>query len=73
MFLADRRTSSTAAFMASKLGPNQEPRLCRNNGLAQLRQMRLSRDQLLIKLGEAKQEAGAKVWKLVHISVGAPK
>jgi len=37
--------------------------------LAQLRQMRLSRDELLIKLGQAKEEAGRMVWKLVHIRV----
>jgi transposase len=37
--------------------------------LAQLRQMRLSRDQLLIKLGQAKEEAGRMVWKLVQIIV----
>ena len=37
--------------------------------LAQLRQMRLSRDELLIKLGQAKEEAGRMVWKLVQISV----
>jgi transposase len=37
--------------------------------LAQLRQMRLSRDQLLIKLGQAKEEAGRVVWKLVPITV----
>jgi transposase len=37
--------------------------------LAQLRQMRLSRDELLIKLGQAKEEAGRMAWKLVHISV----
>jgi hypothetical protein len=37
--------------------------------LAQLRQMRLSRDELLIKLGQAKAEAGRSVWKLVQISV----
>ena len=37
--------------------------------LAQLRQMRLSRDQLLIKLGQAKEEAGRMVWKLVQIHV----
>ena len=37
--------------------------------LAQLRQMRLRRDELLIKLGQAKEEAGPMVWKLVQISV----
>ncbi|MBV8569089.1 MAG: IS1634 family transposase, partial [Acidobacteriaceae bacterium] len=37
--------------------------------LAHLRQMRLSRDELLIKLGQAKQEAGRVVWKLVQITV----
>jgi transposase len=37
--------------------------------LGQLRQMRLSRDELLIKLGQAKAEAGRSVWKLVQISV----
>ena len=37
--------------------------------LAQPRQMRLSRDELLIKLGQAKAEAGRSVWKLVQISV----
>jgi transposase len=37
--------------------------------LAQLRQMRLNRDELLIKLGQAKQEAGGVVWKLVQITV----
>jgi hypothetical protein len=37
--------------------------------LAELRQMRLSRDQLLIRLGQAKQEAGRLVWKLVQIKV----
>ena len=37
--------------------------------LAQLRQMHLSRDQLLIKLGQAKEEAGRVVWKLIPITV----
>ena len=37
--------------------------------LAHLGQMRLSRDELLIKLGQAKQEAGREVWKLVQITV----
>jgi transposase len=37
--------------------------------LTQLRQMRLSRDQLLIKLGQAKEEAGQVVWKLLQITV----
>jgi len=37
--------------------------------LAQLRQMRLSRDQLLMKLGQAKEEAGRVVWKLIPITV----
>jgi transposase len=37
--------------------------------LAQLQQMRLSRDQLLIKLGQAKEEAGRVAWKLVQIRV----
>ena len=37
--------------------------------LAELRQMRLSRDQLLIRLGQAKEEAARLVWKLVQISV----
>lgn len=37
--------------------------------LAELRQMRLSRDQLLIRLGQAKEEAGRLVWKLVQIKV----
>jgi transposase len=37
--------------------------------LAQLQQMRLSRDELLIKLGQAKQEAGRVAWKLVQITV----
>jgi transposase len=37
--------------------------------LAQLQPMRLSRDQLLIKLGQAKEEAGRGVWKLVQITV----
>jgi transposase len=37
--------------------------------LAQLRQMRLKRDELLIKLGQAKEEAGPMVWKLVQIRV----
>ena len=37
--------------------------------LAQLQQMRLNRDELLIKLGQAKQEAGGVVWKLVQITV----
>lgn len=37
--------------------------------LAQLRQMQLSRDQLLIKLGQAKEEAGRVAWKLVQIAV----
>jgi transposase len=37
--------------------------------LAQLRQMRLRRDQLLVKLGQAKEEAGRVVWKLVQITV----
>jgi hypothetical protein len=37
--------------------------------LVQLRQMRLSRDELLIKLGQAKEEAGRLVWKLVQITV----
>ena len=31
--------------------------------------MRLRRDELLIKLGQAKEEAGPMVWKLVQISV----
>jgi hypothetical protein len=37
--------------------------------LAQLQQMRLSRDQLLIRLGQAKEEVGRLVWKLVQINV----
>src|SRR5215469_15560058 len=37
--------------------------------LAELRQMRLSRDQLLIRLGQAKEEAGRLVWKLGQIKV----
>jgi hypothetical protein len=37
--------------------------------LAQLQQMRLNRDELLIKLGQAKQEVGGVVWKLVQITV----
>jgi transposase len=37
--------------------------------LAHLRQMRLSRDELLIKLGQAKEEAGRVAWKLVQITV----
>jgi hypothetical protein len=40
--------------------------------LAQLQQMRLSRDELLIKLGQAKEEAGRVVWKLVQITVAQP-
>jgi len=32
--------------------------------LAQLRQMRLRRDELLIKLGQAKEEAGPMVWNI---------
>ena len=37
--------------------------------LAELRQMRLSRDQLLIKLSQANEEVGRSVWKLVPINV----
>jgi len=37
--------------------------------LAELRQMRLSRDQLLIRLGQAKEEAGRLVWRLVQVKV----
>jgi len=37
--------------------------------LAHLRRMHLSRDQLLIKLGQAKEEAGRGVWNLVQITV----
>jgi transposase len=44
--------------------------LAQSRHLAQLQQMHLSRDQMLIKLGQAKEEAG-RAWKLVQITVAA--
>ena len=37
--------------------------------LHELRQQRLSRDQLLIKLGAAKKEAGPAVWRMLEITL----
>jgi hypothetical protein len=37
--------------------------------LHELRQQKLSRDQLLIKLGAAKKEAGPAIWRLIDIEV----
>ncbi len=37
--------------------------------LHELRQQKLTRDQLLIKLGAAKKEAGPAVWRMLEIAL----